>query len=227
MDPKVIAVLLIVLMFAAFLFVTPRGIEFREKYIDEHLGVLGSFFRSITSRTTGVTSGEKLSILITLVPISDLNNQKFELKGSGFHGSIVPEYVAFAGGSVTFPVRYVEVGVPNMMGAVSFANDRIRVEGETSQLSLNEMSFNTTSTDFTIIGVPVDFALNDIKKNQIIFPDLSGSLSWGGLKGVPPLLANDQLELIDFQGSIIMSENKITIIGFVSKMRLNGVNIGI
>jgi len=227
MNPKVIAVLLIVIMFGAFLFVTPRGREFREKYIDEHLGILGSFFKGIKSKAAGTTSDEKLSIQLSSVPLSDFNGQKFTLKGQGFHGSIIPEFVVFAGGTVRFKDNFVDVGIPNIIGTVSFESDRIKIEGKTTQLSLNDMSFNTTSTDFTIVGIPIEFQLNDVQENLMTFQTVSGSLSWGGLKGVPPLLANDRLELMDFQGLIIMDKNKISITGLVSQMSLNGVNIGI
>ncbi len=227
MNQKVVAVLVIVLMFVAFLFLTPRGREFSGKYLLPHFSTLGNLLKGITSRASGgeVSEGEKLSIVLSSVPLTDMNGQQFSLKGQGFTGEINYEYVSFAGGTVSFPSTFLQVSIPNMVGDVSFASDRIQISGKTSQLGLNDLSFNTTSTDFLIIGVPLTFDLDDIQEDNIVFTDVSGSLSWAGLKGIPPLLVEDNLELHDFQGFITMSEGKITITGLVSKLVLNGVTI--
>ena len=230
MNQKVIAVLVILLMFAAFLFVTPKGRVFREKYIDGHIGVVGNFFKGITSRVvkggSATKEGEKLAITIASIPILDLNGLAFPIKDSGFVGDLHYDYASFAGGTVSLPSNILSVNIPVMTGNVAFSSDRLQVAGKTSQLTLNGLNFNTTSTDFAIVGVPISFQLNDIQQDKIVFSDISGSLSWTGLKGIPPLLADDNLELYDFQGFITMQNGKIMISGFVSKMRLNGVNIG-
>lgn len=229
MNPKVVGALIIALMFLSFLFVTPRGRTFRENYIDEHFSNLGNFLKGITSRVSksGPSEGEKLSILISGIPSTDFNGQKFVLSGHGFSGDLYYDHISFAEGTVSLANSYLKVSIPNMIGNVVFASDKIQITGKASQLGLNDLSFNTTTTDFLIIGTPVAFDLNDLSVDTIAFSDISGSLSWGGLKGIPPLLADDKLELFGFQGSIKMFNGKIMIDGLVSKMRLNGVNIGI
>lgn len=227
MNQRVIAVLVIVLMFGAFLFVTPRGKNFREKYFDEHFGVLGDLFRTITSKATGTSTqqGEKLLITITSIPPTDMNGQTLQLKGQGFTGQLKQEFISFAGGTATLAGDTANIVIPNMVGDVSFASGRIQISGKTSQLTLSGLSFNSSSTDFIIVGTPTGFSLEDVSKSSVAFPSITGSLSWAGLKGVPPLLVGDRLELFDFQGDITMADNKVEITGFVSRMKLNGVSI--
>ncbi len=229
MDQKIVAVLVITLMFVAFLFVTPRGRQFREKYIDDRVGFLGNFFKNLTGKITNSDSSnkEKLSMAITTVPLSDLNGQTFDIKGSGFSGEMSYDYLAFAGGTVSLANSALEVSVPSMEGTVAFVSDKVQVSGKTDQLSVNELSFNTTKTDFVVVGSPTYFELNNIHADKLVFLDISGSLSWTGLKGIPPLLVEDNLELHDFDGYVTMNNGKITISGLVSKIRLNGVNIAV
>lgn len=225
MNLKLLASLFIILMITSLLMFSPKGREFREKSIKN----IGSFLKTISGRISSskTTPSPRLDVMITKISPVYIQEQTFTIKDSGFKGELWYDSIALSGGDISFPTNKIVVNVNSMTGVVSFEGNRLKVSGSTNRIELNEMTYNMTDIRFSIIGTPVSYTLKDVKKDRIVFQKISGSLSWSGLKGVPPLLRDDRLELIEFDGIIIQENDYVSITGKVGKIRLNGVDIGL
>lgn len=225
MNLRAIVSLFIIFSILALLIFSPRARDFRVKLTKP----IGSFLKAITGRSLTRTTSlipKKLDVKITNMDPVSMNGQHFSIKGTGLNTELVYDLVSVMNGNILFQTKTVKVRVKSMVGSVSFyKNGKMKIIGHTNLIELNGMKFNRTGMEFLIVGTPVSYTLNNIRENKISFSKASGSLSWSGLKGVPPLLKNDELELVGFEGVIEQKEGPVTIHGKVDRIRLNGVDI--
>ncbi len=74
-------------------------------------------------------------------------------------------------------------------------------------------------------GTPTSFSLDNIEKDAMTFPDISGTLKF---KDWSPLaLENDNLNIQKFKGTITLGENTLLITGKIEKASLNGVDLSL
>ncbi len=228
MEQKALIIVVALLLLIGFFLFVPQGKEFRAKYLDEHFKKIGYFLKYVESKWKLPKIGDntnKLSVILSDVSAGSMNGQSFELKNNDFGAVVISNSISVDGSTVTFTNNPLKIFANDMTGTVSFSNDFVRVSGKTNELTLGDFSFNKTGISFSVSGHPIQFTLNNVKKNIISFQDISGSLKWTGLRGVSPLLNNDKLELYDFDGVIEEVNGKVAIQGTASKIKLNGVNI--
>ena len=222
MNWKPLLSLLIIFTIVGLLMFSPKAKNFKDK-----LSVpLGSFLKGITGKVTKrPVVSKKLDVVIEADP-DCMRGQEFSIKGSRVEAELTYDLVSLMDGSMSFQENTVEVKLESMLGSVDvYKNGKMKITGKTDVIELNKMKFDKTDSQFLIVGTPVSYLLEDVQKDKIVFPVITGSLRWSGLKGVSPSLDNDNLELIGFKGMIGLEGESVTISGSVDKIRLNGVDI--
>jgi len=221
---KAILSLFIVFAIVGLLIFSPKG----QKIVGNRTAPIGSFIKTISGKVTksGITETKTLDVTLTDVSPSSLGDLEFQIKGDRFQGKLEYELISLLDSSVNFDEREVDVQTGGLTGTVSFfRNGNMKITGKTNSLKINSMNLEKQDTNFLITGKPISYDLPNINEKKLEFSYISGSLKWSGLSGIAPMLSNDQLELINFDGSIKQSNELVTITGKVDKIILNGVEI--
>jgi hypothetical protein len=208
---------------------SPKGQKYHGEYTSKYTKPLGSFISGFAAKITGNKTSEtsdigKLEIQLRNVDSSDFKDVEFDVRDKSLNFKMDYEVVNFLDTEFSFSDSLVDAKIDNFQGDVSFfPNGKMKIVGEADYLRVNGLSFNKPDTEIMFVGEPVEFYMTDVSKREISFNDVSGSLSWTGLGGVPALLTNDHLELEDFDGTIIGENGSVDIFGTVETIRLNGV----
>jgi hypothetical protein len=228
MQQRTWLIIFIIFAIIGLFLLSPRGKTFREKYLSGAVATVGSFLKGITARAVSTKPSkptQKIEIGLSGVNIANMNGQEFSVEGSTLEGSFIVESASLEGGSLSFKGDEVVISVNDMSGTISYHDGKMKVTGKTNQIWFDDIGFNKTDISFTFEGKPSQYTLSNIQKDVISFSQISGSLSWTGLR-VPPLLSGDKLELYNFEGDIKQKNGLVGIIGTVNYMKLNNVPIG-
>jgi len=222
---KAILSLFVIFTIIGLLIFSPKG----QKLMGNSTAPVGSFFKTFTGRISksGVDSGSKrLDIEITEIEPSSLGDLKISITGDDFEGKINYEVLSFLDSNIEFDEKRVKIRVRDLVGDIDyFRNGKMKISGKTSSLKLNEMEINNPEINFLITGDPINYDVEDIKKEELDFSSLSGSLRCSQLTGGNLRLSNDQLEFFNFEGSLSHQNNTVRISGQTDKMIINGVEI--
>jgi len=222
MNWKALMSLLIIFTIIGLLMFSPKAKTFKDKLTLP----LGSFFKGITGKVTkGPAVPKKLDVVIEADP-DCMSGLEFSIKGSGVEAELDYDLVSLMDGSMSFPTSALEVKLESMLGSVDiYKNGKMRITGKTDVVEFNGIKFDKGDSQFLVVGTPISYVIEDIQKDNLIFPAITGSLRWSGLKGISPSLDNNNLELVDFRGTIKLEDGSVTISGEVDKIKLDGVDI--
>jgi len=222
---KAILSLFVIFAIIGLLLFTPKG----QKITGNYTKPVGSFLKTMTGKVTDIkkpSESKKLDIFLTGVNPSSLDNIEIPLNGNEFQGKLNYEGITLLKSDVKFDDREIDVKINGLMGTLTFfRNGNMKIDGKTSFIKLNQMEINNPNIDVLIVGSPISYEVDDVKKDKISFSSVSGSLKCSQLTGGDLMMRNDQLELLNFDGNIKQENYSITITGQVDKMRLNGVDI--
>ncbi|MBL7170365.1 MAG: hypothetical protein ISS48_05095 [Candidatus Aenigmarchaeota archaeon] len=222
---KAILSLFIIFAIVGLLVFSPKG----KRIVGNTTAPIGSFLKTITGKIT--RSGEKvesrkLDIILTDISPYSLGDIEISINGDDFEGKLNYEMISLLDSEIRFDNKEVNVQTRSLIGSIDFfRNSNMKITGKTDSLKLNSMEITKPDIDFLIVGEPVSYEIENIEKDKLVFSSISGSLKCSQLTGGTLMLSNDQLELINFDGSIKQGEGSVTISGQVDKMRLNGVEI--
>ena len=226
----ILSIIVIVAIVGLIIF-SPKGQEYHGEYTSKYTKPLGSFITGFTTKLGGNKTGSsedsgKLEIQLKNVDCANFKDVDFDVRDKTLNFEMNYEIVKFLGTEFSFSNPVIDVKMDNLFGKVSFfPNGKMKIEGETSYLRLNDLSFNKPDTEVMFVGEATRFYMSDVSERNMIFSSVDGSLSWSGLGSIPALLSNDHLELKDFKGSIVGSNGTVDLYGTVDSIRLNGVEI--
>ncbi len=227
MEQRVLVALLAIIILLALFFASPRGKAFLEQSkLKDKLSVIGNFFKNLSGKFSSVKNeATRMEVHLTGVNPIYMNDQQFLLEGSSFVITIKPEAASLESMSLSFKDS-IQLSSSAFKGKITYSQGKISLEGKASDLWIGDVGLNKTDISFSITGTPVSYKIENVKKDYLFFKEISGSLSWTGLK-TPALLEKDRLELYDFSGSIEERNGLLSINGIVSYMKINTVPIGI
>ncbi|MEM5799815.1 MAG: hypothetical protein QXZ43_04095 [Candidatus Aenigmatarchaeota archaeon] len=228
MENKFIITFIAIIILVALFLASPRGKEFLEKSkLKDKLSVIGNFFKNLTGKVTSVKNneGSRIQIKLSGVDPAYMNNQQFNLEESEFSISLKAESANLDAMTLSFKAN-ADIYSSSFKGKITYSQDKITLEGKANDIGIDNFVVNKTDISFTITGKPTNYKITNIKKDFISFTEVSGSLTWAGLK-TPAMLQKDKLDLYDFSGTIEEKNGLIYIEGTVTYMKLNNVPIGI
>ncbi|MEM5777182.1 MAG: hypothetical protein QXJ06_01920 [Candidatus Aenigmatarchaeota archaeon] len=227
MENKFIVTFIAIIILVALFLASPRGKEFLEKSkLKDKLSIIGNFFRNLTGKVTLKNNeGTKIEIKLSGVNPIYMNNQQLNLENSEFSITLKPDSASLDTMTLSFK-RDADIYSSNFKGKITYSQDKITLEGKTNNIGIDNFVVNKTDISFVINGKPTNYKISNVNKDLISFAEISGSLSWAGLK-TPAILQKDKLDLYDFKGVIEEKNGLIYIEGTVTYMKLNNIPIGI
>lgn len=228
---KVLLALVIVIGITGFLLFSERGVEFKEKYLGEHLKTIGSYLRRITGKFTPTASVNRTLEFKITTSQDNFKNVHFDLEEKPFEGILKYDSVSVGVQSINVKESdEVDFRVETMDGDISIdENGKMTVSGSSDSIELNEIIFSPgvgeEKVEFHLTGIPVSYVLSDVENYETIFTGISGSLrlaNWQPLK-----LDNDDLNIAYFKGEISQEDDSVIIHGMAEKVRLNGVDLSL
>ncbi len=228
MENKFIITFIAIIVLVALFLTSPRGKDFLEKSkLKDKLSVIGNFFKNLTGRVASVKNnvGSQIEMKLSGVNPVYMNEQELTLDNSEFTISLKPQAAKLSDMTLSFKDNVV-ISSSSFKGQIKFSQDKIILTGKANDIWIDNFGMNKTDISITITGVPIKYTINNVKKDILSFKEVSGSLSWSGLK-TPAMLEKDKLDLYDFVGSIEEKNGLIYLQGSVTYMKLNNVPIGI
>jgi len=227
MDQKVAVIIVAILILSVLFLASPKGKSFLEQSkIKDKISIIGNWLKNITGKlpATKKTETNKIEFHLTSVDPIYMNEQQFYLQGSSLQADMKVEAATLSGLTLSFKDD-TELSTNSMTGNLIFTDKKIKINGKANEIWLGTIGINKTDTEISILGTPTKFYVQNVEKSSLVFKEVSGSLSWTGIK-VPPTLNKDKLEAYDFTGSIELKNGLIYINGYVSYIKLNNIPIG-
>ena len=225
MNWKILLSLFIIIAITGLLIFSERGRSFREKYLDTHLKTVGGYFKGITGIfKKQVPVNRTLDVTIT-GSSNILHGKSFDLEGNSFGGELKYETVSVSGQKINVKGSdKINFNVNSMTGTVSIdASGKMIISGQARSVEFDSIVINSKSEkemiDFSLIGTPTRFSLNNFEIERLVFSDISGLLRLSDWS--PMDLKNDNLDITQFRGDIEQVDNSITISGKIEKISLN------
>ncbi|MBU5689590.1 MAG: hypothetical protein QXM68_01320 [Candidatus Aenigmatarchaeota archaeon] len=228
MDSKVIVFIIAVIILGALFLASPRGRDFLEKSkLNDKVKTLGNFFKNLTGKVTSVKKDDSSKIELTLSGVDPtyLNGIEFDIKDSeiSIQGNVISGNMDAATLSFKDKVNFY---TQNANGKITYTSDSLVISGKTSDFWIDNFGINKTDISFSLTSKPMQYKITNAESDYLEFKQVSGSLSWLGLK-IPAVLQNDRLEIYNFDGEINYKNGLVYIKGYASYMKLNNVPIGI
>lgn len=227
MNSKVVVLIVSVLILTGLFLASPRGRDFLEKTkLNDKFSTLGNFFKNLTGKVASVKQDKSTKIQVSLSGIDpkyldgatfEMKNTMFDISGNANSGNIESVTVSFKGES--------KISSQNSNGQILYKQNTILIHGKTPEIWVDNFGMNKTDMSFSFELSPSEYEITNVENAYIDFKEISGGLSWIGLK-VPAMLQNDRLEIYDFQGNIKQKNGLVYIEGYASHMKLNNVPIG-
>lgn len=218
-----VAILILVVLFLA----SPRGKAFLEQTkLKDKIGILGDFLKNLTGRITMQDKKQTSKIEFHLSGVDPvyMNNQQFSLKDSSVDAILGLQSGSLSGFTISFKNK-ANIEIKSITGDFSINDGQIKISGKTNEIWVGDLGLNGTDTEVLLIGNPVEYSIKNIEKNTLVLQEISGKISWTGIK-VPPILNKDKLEVYGFEGSIQQKDGLIFIDGYVDYIKLNNIPIG-
>jgi len=228
MEQRVVVTMLAIIILAVLFFASPRGRMFLEQSkLNDKLSIIGNFFKNLTGKVASVKNNEggKIEIHLSSVNPNYMNEQQLYLENSNFVINLKPETASLDAITLSFKDK-VQLSSQSFKGKLSYYQNKISLEGKTNDIWIDNFGMNKTDISLSIIGTPLTYKITNVKKDVFSFKEVSGSLSWAGLK-TPALLEKDRLDIYDFSGTIEEKNGLVYIDGTAGYMKLNNVPIGI
>ncbi|MCX8178637.1 MAG: hypothetical protein N3D75_02290 [Candidatus Aenigmarchaeota archaeon] len=227
MNSKVLVLIVALLILTGLFLASPRGRDFLEKSkLNDKVGTLGNFFKNLTGKVTSVKQdpSNKIQISMTGIDPKYLDGINFQMKNSRFDIDGTVSLGSIDSATVSFKTKS-KVSSENSNGQISYKQSNFLISGKTSEIWVDNFGMNKTDMSFSFEFSPSEYEITNLENAYIDFKQISGGLSWVGLK-VPAMLQNDRLEVFDFQGKIRQKNGLVYIEGYASHMKLNNIPIG-
>jgi hypothetical protein len=230
MNWKVILALFIIIGITGLLIFSDKGKDFRQKYLDKYIKTVGNFFSGITGKFKFTKPYPNNTFECSLTANSDiLKSQNFDVTSVNFDGTLEYNSITINNQNINMKeANNIELKVNNMAGTISIdSNNIITISGQSAYVELNGLIFSPKNgekvIDFSVLGKPVEYVMNNLYKENLIFTGVTGLLK---LKDLSPLaLKNDNLSLKNFLGEIKQDKDSLTMSGKIEKARLNGIDL--
>lgn len=227
---KILLALCIIIAVAGLLIFSPQGRELREKYLDKYIKTVGSYLTSIKSRFIKPKPINRTLDITVTIDSSNIRGQEFEADGNSFDAKLSYDSIFLGEQKINVEDGEVEFKTDSMTGSISIdTNGKFRVSGQAKSVKLNDITFTPKSEkeeiEFSFIGTPISFSLSNLAKDRMILSGVSGTLSLQ--KWSPLALENDDLDILNFLGSIEQDDETVIITGKAEKVTLNGVDLSL
>jgi len=228
---KLVLGILIIIAIIGLLTFSPQGRSFREKYLDKYIGPVTGFFKGITGQLIKQQPANRTLDIMLETGLNAISGQNFDLQNFNFDVELLYDSVVVGGQNINVKdSEIIDFKTTGMSGTIQMLGDnKMKIIGESLSVEANGIVFSPQSEkdkiSFTLAGTPTSLSLDNIEKDAMTFPDISGTLKF---KDWPPLaLENDNLNIQKFKGTITLGEDTLMIIGKVEKASLNGVDLSL
>jgi len=231
MNWKILLALFIIIAITGLLIFSEKGRGFREKYLDKYIKSVGSYLTGIKSKFIKPKAVNRTLEITISTDSTNLRGQEFELTERPFKVELIYDAVSVGGQNIDAKgSENIDFKTDSMTGNIVIdENDKMKFSGQAGNVELNEIVFSSKSgeekIEFYLVGTPISFSLIDVEKDSMIFSDISGSLKLGDWS--PLTLKNDNLNIVNFKGTIEYEEDSLTITGDIEKASLNGVDLSL
>jgi len=229
MNWKILLSLFIIFTIAGLLMFSPRGKQFKEKYLTDYISKTADLVKNVPEEITfkKVDPEDKFNILITTEQ-STIDGYSFNINENNVEAEMIYESILLDGQQITTKnTDKVIFKADNMKGTVSFENGKIRISGASDSIEVNNIAFVSDNgpINFDVVGTPVSYNINGITKNSMKFSNIVGLITLGTWS--PLSLQNDELEIQYFDGSLSLNEDVLSINGRAYKAKLNNVDLSL
>jgi hypothetical protein len=228
---KLLLGLFIIIAIAGLLIFSQQGKSFREKYLDKYIGSATGLFKGITGKFIKQQPANRTLDITLETDLNSISGQNFDVQNLDLDATLLYDSVTIAGQTVNLKDdKTIEFKTSGMSGTIQALGDnKMKIIGESLSVEINGLVFSPQSTkdkiQFSLIGEPKSFSLNNVEKDTMTFSGISGTLKF---KDWSPLaLENDNFNVQKFMGTITLSGNKVIIMGKVEKASLNGVDLSL
>jgi len=228
---KLLLGLFIIIAIIGLLIFSQQGRSFREKYLDPYVGPVTGFFKGITGRFVKQQPVNRTLDIILETDLNGISGQNFDVQNLNLDAELLYDSVIVSGQNINVKdSKTIDFKTVGMSGTVQMlGNNKIKIIGESLSVEVNDIVFSPQSNKdkiaFSLSGTPNSFSLNNIEKDTMTFSGISGTLKF---KDWSPLaLENDNLNIREFKGTIMLDGDTLMIIGKVEKASLNGVDLSL
>jgi len=226
---KLLLGLFIIIAIAGLLIFSEQGSNFREKYLDPYLGPVTGFFKGITGKLIKQQPVNRTLDITLETSFNALSGQIFDVQDFNldvelyYDSAIISDLILKDSKAINFKT----VG---MSGTIQMLGDnKMKIIGEALSVEIEGMAFapkpNKEKIDFSLVGIPVSFSLDNIERDQIIISGAQGTLRVKDLGPLP--LEGDRLDLQKFKGQISLGDNTLLLVGQVEKANLKGIDLSL
>jgi len=229
MNWKILLSVFIILSITGLLMFSDKGKDIR----DISVSTVGNLFKSITGRFQQVTlSGKSLNIVLTIDRVG-LRSQEFSVQETDFDSTLIFEKVSINDQNIGLggDTRRIDFFAKSMAANV-LINEGLGMEvsGQTNFIELNDIIFTPQEgkkkMNFLVSGIPINFYLSSVERNEMLLNDASGELKIEGIDS-SLMLAGDRIKLVGFVGTITQGEETAMLKGDVNRIVLNGIDLSL
>jgi hypothetical protein len=228
---KLLLGIFIIIAIAGLLIFSQQGKNFREKYLDKYIGSVTGLFKGVTGKFIKQQSANRTLDIIFETDLNSVSGQNLDVQNLDVDAELIYDSAIIAGQNINIKDdKVIDFKTAGMSGAIQILGDnKMKIIGESLSVEINGITFSPQSTkdkiEFSLIGEPKTFTLNNVEKDTMSFSGISGTLNF---KNWPSLaLENDNLNIQKFKGTITLNKDTLTITGKVEKASLNGVDLNL
>jgi len=236
MNWKILLSLFIIIAITGLLIFSEKGKSIRETYLDKYLkpisNPISGYFKGITGKFIKSKSVNRtLDMQITLDSVN-LQGQEFTLNGNSFEGVLNLGSVSVSDQDINLKESpQANFVINGIQGTILFyPSGEVKISGTANSIELNGILFTSKidnnkqkPAQFLISGIPMTFSIDGIDKDTMTLPEVKGTLRLADWS--PLALNNDNLNIVNFLGSIQKDQESTVIVGKVGEVILNGVSL--
>lgn len=229
MNWKILLSLFIIFAVLGLLIFSPKGKEFKQKYLDAYITKTADVIKSAPEKITTkeIDSNEKFNVLVTTEPIS-LEGFRFNIEDD-IEVELIYDSIELNGNFISSKnTEKIIFRAEKIKGTVFFEDRKMKITGISNMVEVNDivvLSDKDSTIEFEVVGVPVSYTLNKVTKNSMKFSNIFGLIQLGTWS--PLSLNDDDLEIEYFDGYLKMQEDNVLIDGSVYKVKLNNVDLSL
>jgi len=228
---KLLLGIFIIIAIVGLLIFSSQGRSFREKYLDPYIGSVTGLFKGVTGRFIKQQPANRTLDIMLETDLNGISGQNFDVQNFDLDVKLLYDSVLIAGQNINVKDdKTIDFKTIGMLGTIQILGDnKMKIIGESLSVEVNEILFspqsNNNKIDFSLVGTPKSFSLNNIEKETMVLSSISGTLKF---KDWSPLaLDNDNLNIQKFKGTITLDGDTLVIAGKIEKASLNGVDLSL
>ncbi len=226
---KLLLGIFIIIAIIGLLIFSKQGRSFRENYLDRYIGPVTGFFKDITGRFVKQQPINRTLDVTVETDFNVLSGQSFDVQNLNLEAELSYDSVLVSN-LMLKNSKTIDFKTVGMLGTIQIlGGNKMKIIGESLSVEINDMTFspqsNKEKVDFSLVGTPISFSLNNIEKDQIIFSGASGTLKVKDLGPLP--LEGDKLILQKFRGTVSLDDDILTITGKVERASLGKIDFSL